>query len=107
MSPENPEVVHLRELMDERFKALSKANDLAYLELQRRLDVLNHAHENMVRDRTDFLTIDTHNRFYAEFTKWKDEMNKAISNIQGRAAATVVIIGFVFALLQIALRFWK
>jgi hypothetical protein len=104
---ENPEVAHLRELMDEKFKALAKANDLAYLELQRRLDVLNHAHENMVRDRADFLPIDTHNRFYAEFTTWKDEMNKAISNIQGRGTATIVIIGFVFALLQLAIRFWK
>jgi len=104
---EHPEIAHLRELMEEKFNSLSKANDLAYIELQRRLDTLNHAHQNMLSDRADFLRIDTHNRFYQEFTVWKDTINRQVSNIQGRATATVTIVGFVFAILQLVIHFWK
>jgi len=112
------EVKHLRELMDERFVAIEKEQQLAYTELQRRLMELNHAHENMVKDRTEFLRTDTHNRFYSEYTMNKDYVSKEISevkadvsNMQGRATATVTIIGFVFLGLQILLavviHYWK
>jgi hypothetical protein len=87
----------------ERFEAILEADRLQRTEMLRRLDVLNHAHEDMVRDRTQFLRIDTHDRFYAEFSKWKDETNNAISNIQGRAQATVMVIGIGFTVIQLIL----
>jgi hypothetical protein len=97
----------LREVILEKFNALAKANDLAYIELQRRLDNLNHAHENMVKDREQLLRIDVHEAFYKEYGVARDEINKKIANIEGRGQATIIILGLLFAALQVALHFWQ
>ena|SRR5690348_4988152 len=72
------QIAALKELMLARFDWEEKARQTAYGELQRHLTDLNHAHDNMVNDRTEFLRGDVHDRFYAEYKTFRDEANKAI-----------------------------
>ena len=46
----------LKELLDERFAALKQALDLQAREYERRLSLLNHAHEKAVEERGTFVT---------------------------------------------------
>jgi hypothetical protein len=101
------EIAAERRVMQERFDAVSKANDLAYVELQRRLDMLNHAHEEMTRDKMHFLPRETYDTFYEENKRWRELVNNILSNQAGRTAAYAAGIGLVLASIQIALHYWK
>jgi hypothetical protein len=101
------DIAHLREFVLARFEAEKEARLLAYQELQRRLDVLNHAHDNMAMDRAQFLRIETHDRFYQEFKEWKETVNKTLATQAGRAGAYVTIVGGLWAIVQIAIHYWR
>jgi hypothetical protein len=49
----------LKELIFSKFTAHSDAQVLAYTELQRRLEVLNHAHQEQVKDKEHYSMRDT------------------------------------------------
>jgi hypothetical protein len=97
----------LREIVFEKFRGTDEATKLAYHELQRRLDVLNHAHENMVKDRELFQSRESFEQFFQDFGKWRDSVNAQLSNQAGRTATWVTVVGIAFLLLQVLLRFWK
>jgi hypothetical protein len=97
----------LREVLIARFDAMDKAHGVAYTELQRRLDMLNHAHEEMVRDKEHFQSREGFQQFFEDYGKWRDSVNNTLSNQAGRTATWAIAIGIVFAILQILLRFWK
>ena len=97
----------LREVLQARFDSVSKAQDLAYIELQRRLDMLNHAHEEAKQKETHFLPRENFEQFFKDFGTWRDVVNATLSNQAGRMAAYAGVIVFIFGVIGIALHFWK
>lgn len=71
----------VRELVDVHFQERDKAIKIAIKEVRRRLDVLNHAHEQATADKLQFLT---HNAF----APWKDSIEKRLSTIDIMMAKT-------------------
>jgi hypothetical protein len=59
----------LKELVFARFDAEKEAMQIAYRELQRRLDVLNHAHDEAKRKEIDFYTRKEHDTWYKDFVE--------------------------------------
>jgi|ERR1700690_1658110 len=84
----------LRELLMEKFVSLEKAENLARMELARRLELLNNEHAHMADDRSLFLRKESHEVFYAEYSKWKIEVNDKLANTQGKAQMTIILVGF-------------
>ena len=90
----------LKELIFARFNSEKEATQLAYHELQRRLEVLNHNHEEMEKRNAFFLPRENFEQFFRDFGNWRDGVNNFQSNLTGRiaviAALTVVAIGLLF-----------
>ena len=94
-------------ILETEIRAQDKALHVAYSELQRRLEILNHAHEEMVRDKAHYQSAEGFQMFFQDYGKWRDQVNNTLSNWQGRVAILVGGVGVAFALLQIAMKFWK
>jgi hypothetical protein len=78
----------LRELVEERFKAIHAAREAANRELEQRIAVHEKHFEEFFRD-------------YGEF---KESTNTTLANYAGR---TIVLGGIVAIALAILMRFWK
>jgi len=100
------EVAHLKELHALEIKMLGIQRDKDYEELQRRLSDLNHAHAQNAIDKGGFVPYALYNQFVDGNAKWREEVNKTLSVTAGKSSQTVLIIGFIFAVIQIALHFW-
>ena len=100
-------LARLREVVDTRFDAKMRERDLAYADLNRRLEVLNHMREETVRDRDQFLPRASFEQFFKDFGNWRDTVNAKMNNMDGRIAAYAGIIGFVAVLMQVFLHYWR
>jgi hypothetical protein len=94
----------LKELVFARFTAEKQAMEIAYRELQRRLDVLNHAHEEAKQKEIDFYTRKEHDGWYKDFTSWRDTVNAYMNNLTGKIAVMVGAVSIILFLLQ---HYWK
>ncbi len=94
----------LKELVFERFRSNHEDTEKAFVELQRRLSELNHAHDNMVQDREKFLPREVHDQFYKEFSDWRGVMNTFRDNLTGKIA---VLVGSVGIVLFLVLHYWR
>jgi hypothetical protein len=101
------EIRRLEGILEAKFEAHDKAASIQTAELSRRLDELNHAHQRAQQDKAEFLGKSTYEAFLKGFEVWSKEVNGYISNQQGRTAAYVAIVGLVFIVVQVLLRFWK
>lgn len=97
----------LREVIMEKFKAIEEAQELAYRELQRRLDMLNHAHEEAKQKENHYLPRENFEQFFKDFGTWRDTVNGTLSNQVGSARTWIFVAGGIVALIQIALHFWR
>jgi len=97
-----------KELLKVRLEALDKALDVAAKELSRRLDVLNHAHEQSLTDRATFVNGQVYESNQKDWNKWRDEVNGQLNNAAGRSAVwasvSSVVVGFIVLLVS---HFWK
>jgi hypothetical protein len=96
-----------RAVMKAELEARDRAMEIQTKELSRRLDELNHAHQRAQQDKAEFLNKTTYDAFLKGYETWNREVNAYMSNQQGRTAAYVSIVGIVFVVVQILLRFWK
>ena len=96
----------LREVIMEKFEALGREQSLAYVELQRRLDVLNHNHEEMNKRNAFFLPRENFEQFFKDFGTWRDSVNATLSNQAGRMAAYAIGIVIIFGILNLVSHFW-
>jgi sensor domain CHASE-containing protein len=90
-----------------QFDLSAKAVALSHVETLRRLDELNHAHAQNVIDKQDYLPRQMFEQFANENAKWRETVTKAISESAGANRTLIVVMGFLFTALSIALRFWK
>jgi hypothetical protein len=99
------ELAGLKELIFARFSAEKQAAQLAYTELQRRLDVLNHNHEEMNKRNAYFLPREVYDQFKDQtFGPWRDTVNAFQNNLIGKISFGVGAVGVVVVLIS---HFWK
>jgi hypothetical protein len=86
--------------LDERFEAQEKALDRAFAESQRRLDVLNHAHEQARQKEVDFIGREVFENHVATNTKDHADQRR---NVEERASVLSDRVDAAAKALQVAL----
>jgi hypothetical protein len=89
--------------VDLRFELAEKALQLDHIEMLRRLDLLNHAHEEARQKEANFVGREVYESQTKEHNKWRDEVNSALSTRQGRSSVTSGVAGAVGGLALSAL----
>jgi hypothetical protein len=88
---------------DLRFELAERALELDHIETLRRLDLLNHAHEDARQKEASFVGREVYESQVKEHNKWRDEVNSALSTRQGRSSVTSGVAGAVGGLALSAL----
>src|ERR1700678_1533377 len=86
-----------------RFDLAERALQLDHVEMLRRLELLNHAHEDARQKEASFVGREVYESQVKDQNKWRDEVNAALSNRQGRSSVTSGLIGAVGGLVLSAL----
>lgn len=76
-----------------RFELAERALELDHIEMLRRLDLLNHAHEDARQKEASFVGREVYESQVKENNKWRDEVNSALSTRQGRLSVTSGLAG--------------
>jgi hypothetical protein len=76
-----------------RFELAERALQLDHVEMLRRLDLLNHAQEDARQKEASFVGREVHESQVKDSNKWRDEVNSALSNRQGKASLTSGLAG--------------
>ena len=92
-----------RTFVDLRFDLAERALQLDHVEMLRRLDLLNHAHEDARQKEASFVGREVYESQIKDNNKWRDEVNSALSNRQGKASVTSGLAGAVGGLALSAL----
>jgi hypothetical protein len=86
-----------------RFELAERALELDHVETLRRLDLLNHAHEEARQKEASFVGREVYESQTKEHNKWRDEVNSSLSTRQGRSSVTSGVAGAVGGLVLSAL----
>ena len=86
-----------------RFELAQRAVELDHIETLRRLDLLNHAHEEARQKEASFVGREVYESQAKEHNKWRDEVNATLSARQGRSSVTSGVAGAVGGLVLSAL----
>ncbi|HWY54720.1 MAG TPA: hypothetical protein VNZ03_09670 [Terriglobales bacterium] len=89
--------------VDLRFELAERALELDHVEMLRRLDLLNHAHEDARQKEASFVGREVYDSQTKENNKWRDEVNASLSTRQGRSSVTSGLAGAVGGLALSAL----
>jgi len=89
--------------IDLRFELAERALELDHIEMLRRLDLLNHAHEDARQKEASFVGREVYESQVKDHNKWRDEVNSALSTRQGRSSVTSGVAGAVGGLALSAL----
>jgi hypothetical protein len=89
--------------IDLRFELAERALELDHIEMLRRLDLLNHAHEDARQKEASFVGREVYDSQTRENNKWRDEVNASLSMRQGRSSVTSGVAGAVGGLALSAL----
>jgi hypothetical protein len=103
----NAERERLREVIMEKFNALREAQTLAYEELQRRLDMLNHAHQEAAAKEVHFQPRELSESQQKEYTAWRDTVNNALNQQVGRMATWGTVLTLIVIAIQVLIHFWR
>lgn len=94
---ERANLVSLREHLETVMRERERAIEIAAKELARRLDVLNHAHEASITDRTQFVKKETADAERDVMNKRVAALELAAANMAGRLWALGIAAGVVGA----------
>jgi len=94
-----------------RLDSAKEALSLQANEYERRLETLNHAHQE-ARDvlktyGSTYLTIERHDRFYAEFIEWRRKVDEALTEIRASTLRYAAIITVIFTAVTLFLQVWR
>ena len=92
-----------RAFVDLRFELAERALQLDHVEMLRRLDLLNHAHEDARLKEASFVGREVYESQIKDHNKWRDEVNASLSTRQGRTSVTSGLVGAVGGLALSAL----
>ena len=82
-----------RVMIDLRFELAERALELDHIEMLRRLDLLNHAHEDARQKEASFVGREVYESQVKDHNKWRDEVNSALSNRQGKSSVIYGLAG--------------
>ncbi len=82
-------------MVELRFELAQRALELDHIEMLRRLDLLNHAHEEARQKEASFVGREVYESQAKEHNKWRDEVNATLSARQGRSSVTSGVAGVV------------
>jgi HD-GYP domain-containing protein (c-di-GMP phosphodiesterase class II) len=103
LAAEREKTEQQKTFFDLRFELAEKALQLDHLETLRRLDLLNHAHEEARLKEASFVGREVYESQTKENNKWRDEVNAVLSTRQGRSSVTSGVVGAVGGLALSAL----
>ncbi len=100
-------LIALRELLDQREVGHSRALDLQANEYMRRMNELNHAHQQAQENWARSLPRETFASFQSEWDKWRSEVNASLNSFQGglsllRFIGLAGLLAFVIELFRLA-----
>jgi hypothetical protein len=95
----------LKEYTDLRFRENLVSVEKAATELARRLNTLNHAHEQQVEDKRNLLSIIVYDAEHKEVTRQIIELRDFKSNMEGRFWALGIVVTLLSIVIGVALRF--
>lgn len=95
MSESDGNLVSLRDHLERLIEAREKAVEIAAKELERRLDVLNHAHAQSLADRTQFVTKESNDAKWDAFDGRVKTIELASANTAGRMWALGIAAAFI------------
>jgi hypothetical protein len=95
--------IQRKAMVEMRFELAQRALELDHVETLRRLDLLNHAHEEARRKEASFVGREVYDSQAKENNKWRDEVNATLSAQQGRSSVTSAVAGAVGGLALSAL----
>lgn len=95
------ENVTLREYVEERFRSLDKALGISSLDLERRLAELNKLRQDVVTDRSLYVTEELYQSTERERQIWRELTNARLTIIETRSVTWTTAIGVLFTLIQI------
>jgi uncharacterized FlaG/YvyC family protein len=90
--------------LEDRFNSIVKILEATAKEMAHRLEVLNHAHEQSVADRTELQSASEFKTFKADLDKWQGVVNNAITTFNTRyefrinAATWISIVSLVLGI---------
>jgi len=93
----------LKVLHEQRFAAMDTALELKSEELSRRLDILNHAHEQAREVQSTYVPREVFEAFVASFTEYKDTTNRALILREGQSSGISSLTGLLVAFGGLAL----
>jgi hypothetical protein len=103
LAAEREKAEQQKTFFDLRFELAEKALQLDHLETLRRLDLLNHAHEDARQKEASFVGREVYESQTKENNKWRDEVNAALSTRQGRSSVTSGVAGAIGGLVLSAM----
>jgi hypothetical protein len=95
----------LKEYTDLRFRENLVSVEKAATELARRLNTLNHTHEQQVEDKRNLLSIIVYDAEHKEVTRQIIELRDFKSNMEGRFWALGIVVTLLSIVIGVALRF--
>lgn len=103
LAAERERVNQHKALVELRFELGDRALNLYRIEMLRRLDVLNHGHEQARQKEASFVGREVYESQTKEHYKWRDEVNAILAARQGRSSVTSAVTGAVGGLALSAL----
>lgn len=103
LTAEREKAEQYRAFVNLRFELAERALELDHVETLRRLDLLNHAHEEARQKEASFVGREVYESQTKENNKWRDEVNSSLSTRQGRSSVTSGLAGAVGGLALSAL----
>jgi len=103
LAAEHERIEQQRAFVELRFALAERALELDHIEVLRRLDLWNHAHEQARQKEATFVGREVYESQEKEHNKWRDEVNSALSARQGRSSVTSGVAGAVGGLALSAL----
>jgi hypothetical protein len=100
----------LDRLFHERIEAVDRAIVLQAREYARRLEELNHAHQNAVQDRAGYLQREVWEANRKELEVWKTNVTSEMAVTRGKAigwSAAIALTALLVALASLAMRIIK
>jgi hypothetical protein len=103
LAVEREKVEQQKSFIDLRFQLAERALELDHIEMLRRLDLLNHAHEDARQKEASFVGREVYESQIKDNNKWRDQVNSVLSTRQGRSSVTSGVAGAVGGLALSAL----
>lgn len=81
-----------RRVLEQRLEGMDKAQSLLAIELARRLEVLNHAHERAVEVQHTYLPRELFDKSIEELAAWRSAVDKSLAQSAERKAVIAALL---------------